>query len=64
MTLGAWADGPLAYLGILVAAAMEGEMTFVAEALSRRFDQLCFAILSLGYVALNLALPLASSSAG
>jgi len=29
VTVGAWADGPLAYLGILVAAAMEGEVAYV-----------------------------------
>ncbi len=35
-----------------------------AEALSRRFDQLSFAVLSIGYIALNVALPLAASYGG
>lgn len=35
-----------------------------AEALSRRFDQLSFAVLSIGYVTLNLALPMAASYGG
>jgi hypothetical protein len=35
-----------------------------AESLSRRFDQLSFVILATGYLALNLALPLAASQGG
>ena len=35
-----------------------------AESLSRRFDQLSFAVLSIGYLLLNLALPLAASYGG
>ena len=35
-----------------------------AEALSHRFDQLSFAVLSIGYIALNVALPLAASYGG
>ena len=35
-----------------------------AEALSRRFDQLSFAVLSIGYVTLNLALPIVASYGG
>jgi hypothetical protein len=32
-----------------------------AESLSRRFDHLSFAVLSSGYLAINLALPLAAA---